>query len=154
MVRRVLVQNRFLAEVARMLSEGCSVKVRIDGESMYPFIRGGSDEVELLPYATSQPLKRWECALFKWKGRYMVHRCIDIRNGMYRMMGDGNLAQIEEVPEDALIGILNTIYHPDGTTQDCRDVRWLVRGRRWYRWCALRRFLIPIFRRLGWGECR
>lgn len=149
MVRRVVVQNQFLAEVARVLSEGYSVKVRIDGESMYPFIRGGSDEVELLPYAANRPLLRWECALFKWNGRYMVHRCIDIHNGKYRMMGDGNLAQIEEVPEEALIGILSKIYHPDGTTQDCRDERWLVRGRRWYRWRALRRFLIPILRHLG-----
>ena len=149
MVRRVVVQNQFLAEVARVLSEGCSVKVRIDGESMYPFIRGGNDEVELQPYAASRPLQRWECTLFKWKGRYMVHRCIEIQNGMYRMMGDGNLAQIEEVPEEAIVGILSTIYHPDGTTQDCRDTQWLVRGRRWYRWRALRRFLIPILRHLG-----
>lgn len=149
MVKRMVVQNQFLAEVARVLPEGCSVKVCINGESMYPFIRGGSDEVELLPYAASRPLQRWECALFEWKGCYMVHRCIEIRNGMYRMMGDGNLIQIEEVPEEALIGILNTIYHPDGTIQNCRDTRWLIRGRRWYRWRALRRFLIPILRRLG-----
>ena len=43
------------------------------------------------------------------------------------MLGDGNLARIERVKREDIIGILRTIYRPDGTTQDCRDTQWLRR---------------------------
>ena len=49
------------------------------------------------------------------------------------MLGDGNLARIERVKREDIIGILRTIYRPDGTVQDCRDTRWLKKAKWWYR---------------------
>ena len=40
-MRKLVVGNEFLAEAAEALRQGKSVKARIDGWSMYPFIRGG-----------------------------------------------------------------------------------------------------------------
>ena len=51
-MRRIIYQNHFLEEVTRLLQEGSSVRVRIDGESMHPFIVGGKDEVMLIPYGS------------------------------------------------------------------------------------------------------
>ena len=87
----MVLKNQFLASVADMLSEGKKVRIRIDGESMYPFIRGGKDEVELIPYTVSRHLQLGECIFYEWKGQYMIHRYIGRKEDKYLMMGDGNL---------------------------------------------------------------
>ena len=49
-MKQKIVHNVFLAEAADLLEQGISVKVRIGGESMFPFIRGSKDEVEIIPF--------------------------------------------------------------------------------------------------------
>lgn len=147
-MKKVVLQNSFLEEVASLLREGQTVRIRIDGMSMHPFINGGIDEVELLPYDKENcPLECWQCAFFRWKGHYMVHRFIGKEGNKYCMMGDGNLAQIETVEENELFGVLKTIYRPDGSIQDCSDKRWLRKGKYWYKLRFFRRFLLPLYRR-------
>lgn len=147
-MKKVVLQNSFLEEVASLLREGQSVRIRIDGMSMHPFINGGSDEVELVPYdKETRPLACWQCVFYRWKGQYMVHRYIGRKDGKYAMMGDGNLAQIETVEENEIYGILKAIYRPDGSVQDCTDKRWLRRGKYWYKLRIFRRFLLPLYRR-------
>ena len=60
------------------------------------------------------------------------------------MLGDGNLARIERVKREDIIGILRTIYRPDGTTQDCRDTQWLKKAKWWYGVRFLRRWLLLV----------
>lgn len=146
MIRKVVMHNQFLANAAELLAEGNTVRIKIDGQSMFPFIRGGKDEVILAPYSPHAPLQRGTCALFLWNGHYMVHRYIGKKDGLFLMMGDGNLAQIEEVPQNAIKGILKTICHPNGSQQDCLEKKWLAKGIWWYRLRKLRRFLIPLLR--------
>lgn len=146
-MKKVVVQNVFLEEVAHLLLEGQPVRVRIDGRSMLPFIIGGEDEVELVPYNKSRSLDLWQCAFFRWKGHYMVHRFIGRKENLFCMMGDGNLAQVETVEEDEIFGILQTIYRANGSIQNCNDTHWLQKGKYWYKFRKLRRFLLPLFRR-------
>ena len=147
-MRKLTVPNIFFAEAAEVLRGGTSVRLHVDGQSMYPFIHGGKDEIEVVPYDGKTPLEPWCCPFYQWEGNYMIHRFIGMNGEMCQMLGDGNLARIEEVPQREIIGILRTIYHPDGTEQDCRDARWLKRAQWWYRLRKLRRFLIPLFRLL------
>ena len=145
-MKQLILQNAFLAEAANLLDEGCTVRVRIGGESMFPFIRGGEDEVEIVPFVPGQSLPLWSCLFYQWRGRYMVHRYIGRNGDNYCMMGDGNLVQVEEVSAADIKGVLKSIYHRDGTCQDCLDKQWLTKGKRWYRWRKFRRFLIPLIR--------
>lgn len=147
-MRKLIVPNIFFAEAAEVLREGKSVRLHVDGQSMYPFIHGGKDEIEVVPYDGKTPLDLWCCPFYQWEGNYMIHRFIGMNGNNCRMLGDGNLFRIEEVPQEEIIGILQTIYHPDGSTQDCRDPRWLRRAQWWYRLRKVRRFLIPLFRLL------
>lgn len=147
-MKRVVVQNCFLGGVATMLQEGRSVRVRIDGVSMHPFIRGAKDEVELIPYRPETPLPLWCAAFFRWKGDYMVHRYIGKEGNRFCFMGDGNLVQIEKVDECDVIGVLRTIYRPDGKKIDCLASKWLRMGALWYRFRWFRRYLLPFYRRI------
>lgn len=147
-MKTLVVQNQFLENVAALLKEGRTVRVRISGRSMDPFIRGGKDEVELVPYVPECDLPLWTCVFFRWKESYVVHRYIGREGDSFCFMGDGNLVQVEKVEENRLLGILQTIYHPDGTKQDCRDAKWLRKGSLWYRYRCFRRFLLPLYRKI------
>lgn len=146
-MKRVVVQNCFLEGVAAVLQEGRSVRVRIDGMSMHPFIRGAKDEVELVPYHLGTSLSLWCGVFFRWKGDYVVHRYIGKEGHYFCFMGDGNLVQIEKVEETDILGVLSTIYHSDGTKQDCLTPKWLNQGALWYRFRRFRRFLLPFYRK-------
>lgn len=148
-MRKLVVPNSFFTEAAEALKNGQTVRLFVDGQSMYPFIRGGKDEIEVVPYDGTSPLELWCCPFYQWGGNYMIHRYIGMSGDKCRMLGDGNIYRIEEVPKQDIVGILRTIYHPDGTTQDCRDKRWLRKAVWWYRLLKVRRFLIPLFRMLG-----
>ena len=148
-MRKITLPNDFLAEAARALAEGQKVKIHITGESMYPFIRSGKDIVEIVPCPPSGELPAWCCPFYRWEGRYMVHRYIGREGDDCLMLGDGNLARIERVKRNEVIGLLRYIYRPDGSVQDCTDARWLRRGAWWYRLRPLRRWLLPVMKRLG-----
>lgn len=145
-MKKMICKNSFLGEIASLLREGQPVRVRIDGRSMLPFIVGGRDEVELVPYQGPSSLPLWGCAFYRWNGSYMVHRFVGEESGVYCMMGDGNLAQIERVEEKDIIGVLHTIYHPDGTVLDCLDKSWLRKGKYWFKCRRFRRYLLSFYR--------
>lgn len=145
-MRKLVVANEFLAEAAETLKQGKSVKVRIDGQSMYPFIKGGRDLVEIVPLAADAEMPAWCCPFYCWEGRYMIHRYIGSEGDECLMLGDGNLVRVERVKRSEVVGLLRYIYRPDGSVQDCTDARWLRRGAWWYRLRPLRRFLLPLFR--------
>lgn len=145
-MKQKILHNAFLAEAADLLEQGISVRVRIGGESMFPFIRGGEDEVEIIPFDSNQPLPLWCCVFYQWKGHYIIHRYIGRNGDKYSMMGDGNLIQVEEVVANDIKGILNIIYHPNGSSQNCLDESWLRNGKFWYRLRRFRRILIVLLR--------
>lgn len=148
-MRKLVVPNHFFAVAAESLRNGQTVRLHVDGQSMYPFIHGGKDEIEVVPYDGKTPLEPWCCPFYQWGGNYMIHRYIGMDGDKCRMLGDGNICRIEEVSRNEIVGILRTIYHPDGSIQDCRDKKWLKKAAWWYRLRKVRRFLIPLFRLLG-----
>lgn len=145
-MKKINVPNSFLSLAEEELRAGHGVRLKIDGASMYPFIRGGEDEVEIVPFPLDEKLPEWSCLFFQWGGHYMVHRYIGTEDGECILMGDGNIVRKERVPRDRIIGILCRIYRPDGSIQDCSDRRWLQKARLWYLIRPLRRVLIPAFR--------
>ena len=150
-MRKITVSNDFFAGVAEALKQGQTVKLLIDGQSMYPFIRGGVDQVEVVSYPSEDELPAWCCPFYQWEGRYMIHRYIGREGNEYLMLGDGNVFRIERVKREDIIGILRTISRPDGTVQDCQDTRWLKKAEWWYRLRFLRRWLLPAFKMLHIG---
>ena len=145
-MRKLVVPNSFFAEATEALRNGQSVRLHVDGQSMYPFIHGGKDEIEIVPYDGQSSLEPWSCPFYQWRGNYMIHRFIGMNGDLCQMLGDGNLYRIEEVPKKDIVGILRTIYHADGTKQDCRDARWIKKAILWYKLRKIRRFLLPILR--------
>lgn len=146
-MRKISLPNDFLAEADEQLRQGHPVRIHIHGRSMRPFLKETGDCVELLPFPEGEPV-RGVCYFYRWQGSFMVHRCVGGANGRYRMAGDGNLVRIEEVERTAITGVLQSVQHADGRTEDCRSERWIRLGLAWYRLRLLRRIGAALERRL------
>ena len=147
-MRKITVSNNFFAEAADALKRGQTVKLLIGGQSMYPFIRGGIDLVEVIPFPAGDELPAWYCPFYQWQDRYMIHRYVGREGDEYLMQGDGNVLRIERVKREEIIGVLRYIYRPDGTRVDSYDKSWLKKAKWWYQLRFLRRWLLPTFKML------
>jgi len=81
-------------------SEGQYVTT-LNGSSMFPMVRHGVDPVLIVP--ADGPLKRYDVAVYSKPDRYVVHRVLGFRDGVYIIRGD-NCVTKEYVPEDKISG--------------------------------------------------
>lgn len=63
---------------ASLLAEGRTVRVKLGGSSMFPFLRQG-DVAQIKPVPITE-LKRGQVIVFEHKGRWTAHRLVAIRN--------------------------------------------------------------------------
>ena len=145
---KLIVPNEFLAIAEEELLEGRSVKILADGASMNPFIIGGRDYSEVIPFPKYEEPELWNAYLFKWNGKYVIHRFIGKTGDIYRMLGDGNLKYEETVSREDIIGVLSKIHKPDGNYIDTLSTKWKRKGKNWHQLLPLRRYLLAAFRRL------
>lgn len=143
-----VVANSYFAIVADKLKQGTSIRIKVLGDSMYPLIHGGKDEILLIPHQPEEELPMWSAVFYQWGDHYMVHRYIRREGDVMVMLGDGNLYREEKVPATEIIGVLKTIFHPNGKETDCLSAEWLKRGERWYKLLPVRRYLLFILKRL------
>ena len=144
----LVVPNSYFAQVAEKLRNGVSVRIGVLGDSMYPLIHGGKDQILLVPYNKEEELPLWCAVFYQFEGRYMVHRYIRREGDVLVMLGDGNLRREEKVPATEVVGVLKTLYRTNGKEVDCLSQDWLKKGELWYRLLPIRRYLLYIFKML------
>lgn len=142
-----LVDNLYFAQAAERLASGTAVRLSVMGNSMLPFIIGGKDQVTLVPY-TGQDLPLGIAALYQWEGKYMIHRLVKKDESHYHFLGDGNICRFETIKRNEVLGILQTIHHPNNKETDATGRCWLHLGMIWYHIRPIRRYLLFIFRKL------
>ena len=76
---------------------------KTSGVSMKPMLRQNRDLVTVR--TPSSRLKRFDVALYRRGGDYVLHRVIKVRDGSYLIRGD-NTFTLESVRDDAVIGVL------------------------------------------------
>ena len=137
----VLPNALMLGEVSRMLDEGHSVVIMTKGVSMLPFIRGGSDSVELVK---EESYRLYDIVLAEVaEGHYVLHRIIDLDADNVTLKGDGNLNGVEHCRLSDIRGRAVSIIGRNGRKTDCLTKRFYNRSRRWrsapyiYRRCFL-----------------
>ena len=145
---KIILPNSFLEIAEEELRAGRSIRLLADGTSMYPFIRGGKDEVEIVPVKKDTEPEMFSCYLCKWQDRYIIHRLIGKEGKDYIFQGDGNPAsRIEKVNRENIIGLLIRIYSPGGDISDCRNPKWVRKGKIWFQLRKVRRIINAILRR-------
>ncbi len=142
--------NDLNANIERQLEEqGYYVSTTV-GWSMYPMLRNRRDRIVVLPVGQER-LKKYDLPLYRRPdGKYILHRIIDVRDGLYIIRGDNTYVK-EYIPDDWILGYVSEFYregrHILSSSKAYRryaafwnwiyPVRWLfVKVRRFARRCV------------------
>ena len=138
--------DTIIEEAIRLVEDGVSVTLPVNGNSMLPFIIGGKESVILQKPVLS---KKGDVVL-AWTdgGRYVVHRIIAIEGEAVTLMGDGNLSGTEHC---TLKDVKAKVTHVVGADERPHNLycRWRrVAARLWWHLRPVRKYLLAIYRRL------
>lgn len=138
--------DTIIEEAIRLVEDGVSVTLPVNGNSMLPFIIGGKESVILQKPVLS---KKGDVVLALTDGcRYVVHRIIAIEGEAVTLMGDGNLSGTEHC---TLKDVKAKVTHVVGADERPHDLycRWRrVAARLWWHLRPVRKYLLAIYRRL------
>jgi len=141
-----MTDNEIIEEAIRLVREGVSVTLPVNGNSMLPFIIGGKESVIL----QGPGLIDVGDVVLAWVDgcRYVVHRIIRINGDRVTLMGDGNLAGTEHCTLNEIKAIATHVVDAKERTHYLYN-RWRKSAAKiWFRLRPMRRYLLAIYRRL------
>ena len=127
----------FFAWVEEELVRAGSVRFRVKGVSMHPLLRDGRDEVEVHPCDPAS-VRSGDILLFRYRGRYILHRLLRCRNAVFDLRGD-NAWQVEQCSAQDIVGRVVMVYRLRSETLPARYVAISPRETRWRCLADLRR---------------
>jgi hypothetical protein len=148
--------NKILDNIELLVPIEQSFEIVVTGYSMLPLLGYGRDTIIVRRTDATESIDN-RIAMFRMpNGRITVHRVIEVRDGIVRLKGDGNLYQIEECPREKIIGVVESVKRQSGKVVSCTSRSWHRRERIWL--CQplfVRRYAIAIMRRwLNWKSKR
>ena len=137
-----------IEEAIRLVREGVSVTLPVDGQSMLPFIIGGKESVIL-----QRPgLIDVGDVVLAWveNRRYVVHRIIQIDDDRVTLMGDGNLVGTEHCLLSDIKARVTHVVDAKERTHDMNN-RWRkLAAKMWFWLRPMRRYLLAIYKKVKW----
>jgi hypothetical protein len=147
-MRLELSNELFFAEVEQLISQGESVTITIKGNSMRPWLQNSKHKVIVKPLADSI-LQCGDIALFRYKGKHILHRVVKIENDKITFSGDGNIGIKEQASKDDVIALVESIITPSGRVIECNSNEWKTKSKLWLALPQFaRRIILCILRRL------
>jgi len=142
----MITDTVILDEAVRLVSDGVSVTLPVNGRSMLPFIIGGQESVILQKPDTVQV---GDVVLAWVEGcRWVVHRIIRIDSDRVTLMGDGNIVGTEHCTVADVKARVTHVVDVKGQPHDIYN-RWRTLGAKvWWRLRPIRRYLLFIYRKL------
>ena len=147
-MQRLSIPNEvLLPEVERLLSSGTCVTIRTKGNSMLPFIVGDRDCVTVEP---ANNLIHGDIVLahLRKNDRYVLHRIIEIKDGLVTLMGDGNLFGREYCQTADICGKVHIILRKGKIMIDPNNKTERRKAAIWIKLLPVRRYLLAIYRRV------
>lgn len=99
-----MTENKNISEIIER--DGVYVGT-IRGVSMRPMLRDGRDTVVIA--SASGRLKKYDVALFRHNGRYILHRVVKVLPDSYITCGDNSVNK-ERVNDSEIVGVLCEFY--------------------------------------------
>ena len=141
-----MTDKDIISEAIRLVEEGVSVTLPVDGRSMLPFIIGGKESVVL--QRPRQPQIGDVVLALAEDGRYVVHRIIRIDGDHVTLMGDGNLVGTERCTIANIKALATHVVDAKGQMHQI-DTPWRRRAAQlWWHLRPVRRYLLAIYRRV------
>jgi len=140
----MITDEVIIDEAVRLVSEGVSVTLPVNGRSMLPFIIGGRESV-ILKRATVIDIGDVVLAWVEGS-RWVVHRIIRIDGNQLTLMGDGNIVGVEHCAVSDVKALVTHVVDERGKPHDLYN-RWRTMGAKVWWWLRpIRRYLLFIYR--------
>lgn len=133
----------FFTWVETEIADRRSVCFRLKGNSMYPLLRNGRDEVLLAPFSTDE-LQPMDVVLFRYKGAHLLHRIQHIEGDILYIQGDGTFVAKEECNRADVVGKVTHVIRPSGKRISVDNWRWKLPSYCWVHLGILRKPLLRI----------
>jgi len=135
-----------IAEAIRLVGEGVSVTLPVNGSSMLPFIIGGRESVILQKPTLPRPGQ----VVLAWVdgNRYVLHRVINIDAESITLMGDGNLAGTEHCTPADIKALATHVVDAEEKRHYLYSAWRNVAAKAWFRLRPVRRYLLALYRRV------
>ena len=133
----------FFAWVETEIADRRSVCFRLKGNSMYPLLRNGRDEVLLAPFSADE-LQPMDVVLFRYKGAHLLHRIQRIEGDRLYIQGDGTFVAKEECNRADVVGKVTHVIRPSGKRIPVNSWRWKLPSYCWVHLGILRKPLLRI----------
>lgn len=78
------------------------------GWSMYPMLRDRRDTIVVKP--VKERLNKYDVALYKRNGRYVLHRVIRVLPDSYVICGDNCIQKEQGIRDEQILGVLTGFY--------------------------------------------
>lgn len=150
-MRQVVVQmnqipnDAFFNLVEDEISNGRKVQFRIKGDSMSPLLRDNKDDIVLYP-CVGDELSPMDIVLFRYKGKYLLHRIIRREGNRLYIQGDGSYIAKEECSIDDVIGKVQMIVRPSGKIISVNGWQWRWLSYIWLKIRIIRNLLLRILK--------
>ena len=148
-VKRVPAEILFQI-IGESLKENQNAVFTVTGNSMWPFIGHGRDQVEVAPVKYDE-LKKGDIVLFKTqRGAYILHRIMKLTDKGMITAGDGNTYIDGEFPRTSALAKVTKIIRK-GKALNCHSLTWRFIFAIWRITFPIRPFLLKtilIFCRL------
>ena len=135
-----------ITEAIRLVNEGREVIFPVKGNSMLPFIIGGSESAVFAPVTNIH--KGGVYLAHVDDGRYVVHRVIGISGNRITLMGDGNLVGREYCTTDGIKAEINYIISAKGIKRCLNTFPRRLAALIWRILRPVRRWLLGVYRRI------
>ncbi len=122
MAKSIINNNIFFDYVVDLINSSSESRVElpIKGVSMRPTLEESVDRVVLIDVNSSE-LFVGAIALFKYSGKYLLHRLVKIEGEMLTFRGDNISSSCERVARDAVVALVESIIKGDGRVINCTD---------------------------------
>ncbi|MDO4756346.1 MAG: S24/S26 family peptidase [Parabacteroides sp.] len=138
--------NLFFAWVETEIAKGRAVRFRLKGDSMFPLIRNGRDEVVLYPCSEDE-LSPMDVVLFRYQGKHLLHRILRREGDQLFLQGDGSYVAKERCKTSDVVGIVREIIRPSGRVIPVTNWQWKLPAFLWQKIGITRTFLLRILHR-------
>ena len=140
---QLIVRNEyFFSHILSEINAGHRVIIPSKGNSMLPFIRPTTDEIELSPL-DERSIQTGNVVLAKTNAsNYVIHRIENIEDNLITLRGDGNLTAREYCKKNNILAEVTAVIRIKRRINK-NDFNWRLYKRLW--------FSNPIFRRLYLG---
>ena len=133
----------FFAWVESKIAEGRSVKFRLKGNSMFPLLRNGKDEV-ILEKCFPENLKPMDVILFRYRGAHVLHRIIKRKGNDLLIQGDGSIVAMEHCTVNDVVGKVTSICRSSGKTILIDSWKWKLYSHLWRRMGCSRKWILKV----------